>query len=74
MRRRVVHCIHSHIKSVKPMDGPLYLKTLFLTWLSSVEYELNIRIVERTIESELCLFDYVRRRVVHCIHLHIKLV
>ena len=39
VRRSVVHCIHSHIKSVKPIDGPLYLKTLCLRRLSSVEYE-----------------------------------
>ena len=127
-------------KSVKPIDSRLYLKTLYVTRLSSVEYEppflywtfaylkeplslnyvclitcvevlfiafprissplnrsmghciwklcraaficriwtafslLNIRLVERTIQSELCLFDYMRRSVVHCINLHIKSV
>ena len=42
-------------------------------------YSLNKKVTgqtisSRTIESELYLFDYVRRSVVHCIHSHINKV
>ena len=47
---------------------PLLHVCRFLYSLNKKVTCLTVRVVQRTIESELYLFDNVRRSVVHCIH------